>query len=63
MGDRYLLHVKCKCGCEKDDVCYAPKWVCPKCGEKVDLEEYTGISYEDCSNVGLINAMVEGLKT
>jgi len=68
MGDRYFLQVTCpKCKFTEEDVYYAPtcgftEWVCPKCGEKVDLEEYTGISYEDCSNAGLINAMVESLK-
>jgi hypothetical protein len=25
-------------------------WTCPKCSTVIDLEEYTGISYEDASN-------------
>jgi hypothetical protein len=55
MGDRYILTVTCpKCGRVDDDVFYAPtcgfvEHKCP-CGHVVDLEELTGISYEDASN-------------
>ena len=56
MGDRYIITVICpKCGYKDDDVGYAPtcgldRWRCPKCRKKVNLEKYTGISYEDASN-------------
>jgi len=68
MGDRFILTVICpKCGLKDDDVYYAPTcgfidWSCQKCGEKIDLGEYTGISYEDCSNADLIADMLEGAK-
>jgi len=68
MGDRYFLTVECPKCCKKDeDVCYAPtcgltEWRCPDCGELVDLEELTGISYDDCSNADLINSIVKKLK-
>jgi len=47
-------------------VYYAPtcgftEWNCPKCGEWVDLEELTGISYEDASNRELIKQMIQSL--
>ena len=44
MGDRYILTVECpKCCYKDDDVYYAPtcgfiEWICPKCGEIIDLE-------------------------
>lgn len=62
MGDRYFITVTCKCGYEDDDVYYAPtcgfvKWTCPKCKRKVNLEEYTGITYEHASNRDLIKSM------
>lgn len=56
MGDRYILTIKCpKCGYEDDNVYYAPTcgyvdWKCPKCKKKIDLEKWTGISYDDASN-------------
>lgn len=56
MGDRYILKVVCEsCNFEDDDVYYAPTcgfmdWECPKCGKKIDLEEYTGIDAIGCAN-------------
>ena len=55
MGDRYVLTVKCpECGRVADDVWYAPtsgatEHRCP-CGHTIDLEELTGITYEEASN-------------
>lgn len=68
MGDRYILEMECKkCGYEDDDVYYAPtcgfvEWKCPKCKYVVDLEKYTGITYEDASNAGLISDLVKKFK-
>lgn len=68
MGDRYYLTVECPKCCYKDgDVYYAPtcgitEWNCPKCGELVDLEKLTGISYEDCSNKELLNEIISSFK-
>ena len=56
MGARYFIPVKCyNCGFCENDVYYAPTcgfidWTCPECGDIVDLEAETGISYEDASN-------------
>ena len=64
MGDRYILTVECrKCGHVNDDVYYAPtcgftEYQC-RCGNVVDLGAYTGISYEDCSNIDLIQDIVD----
>jgi endogenous inhibitor of DNA gyrase (YacG/DUF329 family) len=64
MGDRYILTVKCpKCGTVDDDVYYAPTCgftdhKCP-CGHVIDLAEWTGISYEDCSNRSDIQALCD----
>ena len=64
MGSRYILTIICpKCGYEDDDVCYAPtcdimSWRCPECNEYVNLEKYTGITYEMASNRGTIEEMV-----
>ena len=49
------------------DVYHAPtcgfiEWICPKCGEIVDLEKLTGITYEDCSNKELIRQIIEAIK-
>ena len=58
MGDRYLIEWKCpECG-KMDEVYYAPtcdiiQHKC-ECGFVVDLEELTGISYADASNVDII---------
>lgn len=69
MGDRYFISVICpKCSTVEDDVYYAPtcgftEWECPGCGVKVDLAEYTGISYEDASNQEEIERlMIDKLK-
>jgi len=63
MGDRYYLIVTCNCGFVEEDVYYAPtcgftEWKCPACGGVTNLEEYTGISYADCSNVDLITSLI-----
>ncbi len=66
MGDRYFLQLTCpKCGFFDDDVYYAPTcgfvdWKC-KCGHVVDLEEHTGITYEDASNIDLIRETLDGV--
>jgi ribosomal protein S27E len=68
MGDRYFLTVTCKgCGITVEDVYYAPTcdfvdWECPHCGEVTDLEEYTGITYEDASNVAAIREVLEAVR-
>jgi len=68
MGDRYYLTVQCpKCNFLDEDVYYAPtcgftEWTCPGCKTKVDLEEYTGISYTDASNLGEIQSLVDGIE-
>jgi transposase-like protein len=67
MGDRFILTVKCpECGLVDKEVYYAPTcgftdWDCPKCNHKVDLEDYTGISYEDASNRDLIGGIVKDI--
>lgn len=68
MGLRYFISVICpKCGRIEDDVYYAPTcgftdWKCT-CGEKVDLEKYTGIGAEEASNAKEIDAAIrEGSK-
>jgi ribosomal protein S27E len=56
MGDRWFLTVECpRCTHVEDDVYFAPTcnmttWICPVCGELVDLCELTGITVEDASN-------------
>lgn len=67
MGDRYTLTVKCDCGKVDDDVYYAPTcgfthWRCPTCGKLIDLEAYSGITYEDASNKELISQLMTDLK-
>jgi hypothetical protein len=65
MGDRYYITVKCeKCSYVEHDVYYAPtcgfiEWTCPACTAKVDLQKYTGISYEEASNRELIRELIE----
>lgn len=65
MGDRYILTVECpNCGFTDEEAYYAPTcnithWICPKCNSKVDLGELTGISYEDCSNRGMIGDLIK----
>lgn len=68
MGDRYIIQVECeKCLHTDDDVYFAPtcgfeNWTCPKCKHVMDLYEYTGMSYEDCSNIGLIKTIAGKVK-
>ena len=68
MGDRYILAVECpNCKFFDDDVYYAPtcgivEWECPKCGKVIDLEEETGISYEDASNLDIIKNLCSEFK-
>jgi excisionase family DNA binding protein len=68
MGNRYFLTVICpKCGETEKDVYYAPtcgftEWNCPKCKKKVDLEEYSGISYEEASNRKQLSLMIKRLQ-
>lgn len=65
MGDRYFITVICPgCDAKHLDVYYAPTcgitdFTCPKCGCVIDLEEYTGISYEDASNADAIAAIAD----
>jgi hypothetical protein len=64
MGDRYVLEITCpKCGFFDDEVPYAPtcgfvSWKC-QCGHLVDLEQLTGISYEETSNAEVIEQLVK----
>ena len=65
MGDRYFVDIKCsECGQVEKDWYYAPtsnlgtKWECG-CGHIVDLEEYTGISYADASNLQEMKDIIE----
>lgn len=64
MGDRYYITVTCpRCGQKEGDVYYAPTcgfttYRCP-CGNVVDLEEYTGITYADASNAAEIERLVK----
>jgi len=68
MGDRYFLTVKCpKCGTTDTDVYYAPTCgftthKCSKCGKKIDLAKYSGISYEDCSNRAAMEKMCKDMR-
>jgi len=68
MGDRYILEIKCpKCLFFDNDVYFAPTcgftvWNCPSCGHKIDLYEYTGITYEDASNIDLISAEIDKIE-
>lgn len=69
MGERYFLEITCpQCGFHDDDVYYAPTcgfidWKCQKCGRVIDLEEYTGISREEASNVAEIEAIINAVKS
>ena len=67
MGDRYFLTVKCpECRYVEDAVYYAPtcgfKTYTCRCGHEVDLEEYTGISEADCSNLEAIQRTIDSFK-
>lgn len=65
MGDRYILDVECpECNNIDETVYYAPtcgfvSHTCSGCGTRIDLAEYTGISYEDASNADLIENICE----
>ena len=65
MGTRYWIHVTCpSCGACEDNVYYAPtcgfvEWPC-RCGRVVDLEEYTGISHDEASNIDEMRNLVSG---
>lgn len=67
MGDRYFLTIVCpKCDMMDNDVYYAPTCgfsthKCIGCGEEIDLEKYTGIGYEDASNIDAIQALTLGI--
>lgn len=64
MGTRYFLDVTCSvCGERDEEVYYAPTcgvvtWTC-KLGHVTDLEDYSGISYDDASNREEIEALVK----
>lgn len=64
MCDRYILEIVCpNCGYFDGDCYYAPTceidtWECPICKQKVDLAEYSGISYEDASNAAQIEEIL-----
>jgi hypothetical protein len=68
MGNRYYVDVTCpKCDTKEEEVYYAPTcgfltWTCPSCGCVVDLEKLTGISYEDASNLDLIQEICEKVR-
>ena len=65
MGTRYLVDVECPdCGMLERDVYFAPTcemiyWICPKCGKKIDLHEYTGIEYDEASSLKPIGSLIE----
>lgn len=67
MGNRYILEVTCvECGFTDDSAWYAPTsgvrwWICPQCGNKIDLEECSGIMYEEASNQDVIEKAVGGM--
>lgn len=68
MGTRYIVTVVCPgCGVEHEDVWYAPTcgvkvFVCTACGERIDLEAYTGISEQEASNRTLIEQVVREME-
>ena len=67
MGTRYHLTIVCPdCGFTDEDGYYAPTcgftdWCCAHCGTLVDLEEYTGISYDEASNLEEMQALCDRL--
>ena len=67
MGDRYVLTVTCpKCSHVEEEVYYAPtcgfiKYKCP-CGHLIDLEELSGISYEEASNCSEIEKICKEIE-
>lgn len=64
MGDRYFLTVKCdRCGNVDKNVYYAPtcdftKHNCSACRKLIDLRDYSGISYEDATNIDNIKNLI-----
>ena len=55
MGDRYHIESPCTVCGSVEEMYYAPTCgfthhTCSKCGNVVDLEALTGITYEDASN-------------
>lgn len=64
MGDRYILTMICeKCGYIDNDVYFAPtcgfdRWTC-RCGNKVNLVKYTGITKKMASNKNVISEMIK----
>lgn len=63
MGTRYFLTVVCpKCEKTTEQVYYAPTcgindFYC-ECGNRIDLEKYTGITLEEASNRGEIEKVL-----
>ena len=63
MGDRYIIEIICsKCGLIDPEVYFAPtcgftEWKCPKCKNKINLCEHTGITYEMASNSDVIESL------
>lgn len=67
MGTRYVVTVMCpNCGRIHNDVYYAPTcgflWHKCDCGTKINLSKWTGISYEDASNLERIERIVASYK-
>lgn len=65
MGTRYFVPALCPACGKRDEAYYAPTcgfttWMC-ECGHAIDLEAMTGISYEDASNAGEIEAVIANL--
>ena len=64
MGDRYFLEIVCHCcGFKSGEVYFAPTsgfvtWTCV-CGVTIDLYKYTGITYEESSNLDENRKIVE----
>lgn len=67
MGTRYYVDVTCECGATTENVYYAPTcgFTVHKCGcgREIDLGEYTGISYEDASNLAEIESVVASVRS
>jgi transposase-like protein len=68
MGDRYILNVKCpKCEYINEEVYYAPtcgftSHKCEKCGKRINLAKYTGITKEMASNKDIIERMLSKME-
>lgn len=67
VGDRYYIEVMCpECGLRDMDVYFAPTcgfvdWEC-KCGNIVDLVEYTGITEEMASNKEEMQSIIDTIE-